>query len=62
MLNMTFVFVFGIAIGYYLGNKTARDKINSWLLKGKNNKVVCACGQTLKADIKYCPKCGKEKI
>lgn len=62
MLDTTFIFVLGIVIGFYLGNKTARDKINSWLMKGKSNKVVCACGQTLKADVKYCSKCGKEKV
>ena len=58
-MNLLLIFALGALLGYYIGSKAFRDKINGWLMKSK--KKTCTCGQVLKADQQFCPKCGNKR-
>ncbi len=61
------IFAFGLLAGLYLGNKTFKEKVNNLLNSffklnlSATKKYTCTCGQILKQDQQFCPKCGEKR-
>jgi rubrerythrin len=66
-LELIGIFAFGLLTGLYLGNKTFKEKVNNLLNSffklnlSATKKYTCVCGQILKQDQQFCPKCGAKK-
>jgi predicted nucleic acid-binding Zn ribbon protein len=56
--NLIIIFLLGVLIGYYFGNAQFKEKVNKLLKLNTKTKLTCVCGQSLKQNQLFCPKCG----